>query len=107
MIVKIIKGRYWYAKMVGAIFEVEDHTKNDFLLTIDKNEEIRRLIGKKDCRPLELLKAAKRATNKQMAAALWKRLKYRNEINTFPYKTEWLPVTRKRLNSAVKAVTKA
>jgi hypothetical protein len=45
-------------------------------------------------------------TNKQISTAMWKRLNAKQHF-IIPEKTEWVPVTRQRLNSAVKAVMKA
>jgi hypothetical protein len=46
------------------------------------------------------------ATNKQMAMALWNELSRKCPVKV-PEKTDWVSVTQKRLNSALKAITKA
>jgi len=53
-------------------------------------------------RPHKRRKVAKRATNKQMATALWNYL-----VQEFSVEEGVIYLTRKRLNSALKAVTKA
>ena len=53
------------------------------------------------CRPITLRKRQTRAANSDYATALWNELKRRCPV-LVPEKTDWVPVTRKRLNSAVR-----
>jgi len=56
-------------------------------------------------RAAEIVEVEKPSHNKQMVVALWKQL-WRDPCNVKMY-ANWLPLTYKRLNSALKAITKA
>jgi predicted GIY-YIG superfamily endonuclease len=79
----------------------EIHTKWH---NLEEHEAIKCATYKKR-RPQRRLKVAKRATNKQMATAIWKELKkYKADI---PVKEEIRVITKRRLNFALKKITKA
>ena len=107
MKVKIVKcslSTYWYSDKIGKIYEVESEDETDYMV-LPRHLHCNKLLLKKDCRPLKAAESRKRAPNSQMATALWKELNRRDRIShRMPEKTNWVPVTKQRLNTAVAAL---